>query len=87
MYNNAHNNTSTNKRKSENLSPHVQAAVNDILYNHNINSAHEWLQRRYIRLMRREAAMKSESKLKTEVTKVPQEASKQNHVGDNEHSA
>lgn len=44
------------KRKP--LRPEVEAAVNDIIHNHNVGSANEWLQRQYIRLMKREAANK-----------------------------
>jgi hypothetical protein len=46
------------------MSEEVQAAVHDILHGTSVDSHTEWLQREYIRLMRREAAAKqNESKL------------------------
>lgn len=38
------------------MSDEVKAAVNDILHGTSVDSSTEWLQREYIRLMRREAA-------------------------------
>ncbi len=49
------------------MTPEVQSAVNDILYGSSVNNHTEWLQREYVRLMRRECAYlqqhKNESKL------------------------
>ncbi len=56
------------KRQRETMRPEVAAAVEDILHGTSVNSHTEWLQREYLRLMRREAKWKQsehESKLKT----------------------
>lgn len=53
------------KRKNE-ISPEVQEAVNDLLNGTAVNSAGEWLQREYIRLLRREANNKRTEKLEIE---------------------
>lgn len=39
------------------LRPEVQLAVNDILHGTSVDSHTEWLQREYIRMMRREARL------------------------------
>lgn len=55
------------KRSRATMRPDVGAAVQDILHGTNVDSHTEWLQREYIRLMRREAQWKQreyESKLK-----------------------
>lgn len=64
------------KRVRSNPTPEVQAAVDDILNGTAVNSACEWLQREYIRLMRREARMKQEceSKLKAAARLAEREA-------------
>lgn len=49
------------KRKME-MRPEVKAAVDDILNGTSVDSHTEWLQREYIRLMRREANYKREEK-------------------------
>lgn len=63
------------KRTRPNMTPEVQAAVNDILHGTTVDSHTEWLQREYIRLMRREAAYKStvlrESKLRNNASTLP----------------
>ena len=51
---------SVNKRSRPVLSENVKTAVDDILNGHSVDSHTEWLQREYIRLMRREAAFRSE---------------------------
>lgn len=48
----------TAKRKKQ-LTPEVEAAVNDILHGTSTDNQGQWLQREYIRLMRRECNMKS----------------------------
>ena len=57
-----------NPSRREPLSEEVKNAVNDILHGTGTGSTQEWLQREYIRLMRREASYKrdaqNESKLK-----------------------
>jgi len=72
MNNPKNNNTNNNankyrsqKRRAE-LSDEVKDAVNDILHGTNVGSHTEWLQREYIRLMRREAAYKRENESKLE---------------------
>ena len=47
------------KRRQE-LTPEVQAAVDDLMNGRTTNSTEEWLQRLYIRLLRREAAQKQQ---------------------------
>ena len=42
------------------LSKEVSDAVNDILFGVSVDNHTEWLQREYIRMMRREAKMKAE---------------------------
>ena len=42
------------------MRPEVQIAVNDILNGTSVDSHTEWLQREYLRLMRREAKIRSE---------------------------
>ena len=49
------------KRRAE-LSDDVKNAVEDILHGTSVDSHTEWLQREYIRLMKREANKKRESK-------------------------
>lgn len=46
--------------KRARLSADVGAAVDDIINGTSVNSATDWLQREYIRLMRREFKMKKE---------------------------
>ena len=57
------------KRIRKEMKPEVAAAVNDILHGGEVDSPTEWLQREYIRLMRRELQMRAnvhrESKLNT----------------------
>ena len=60
------------KRKQE-LSEDVKKAVDDLLNGTSVTSSEEWLQREYIRLMRREAQYRkseneSKSKQNTEKT-------------------
>jgi len=63
-----------NVRRRVDVRPEVQEAVNDILNGKSADSGVEWLQREYIRLMRREAGFRSreqaqkkiESKLSSE---------------------
>jgi hypothetical protein len=61
----------TNPSRREPMSEEVRNAVNDLLHGTGTGSAQEWLQREYIRLMRREASYKQhaqyESKLKRKV--------------------
>lgn len=54
------------KRTRQAMTPEVSAAVDDILNGTSVGSHTEWLQREYIRLMRRECAARSlrESKLR-----------------------
>ena len=54
------------KRTRAPMSQEVNAAVEDLLHGVNVDSHTEWLQREYLRLMRREARMRQEceSKLK-----------------------
>ena len=47
--------TNRNKKRME-MRPEVKAAVDDILNGVTVNSATEWVQREYLRLMRREAS-------------------------------
>lgn len=47
--------TNRNKKRME-MRPEVKAAVDDILHGVTVNSATEWVQREYLRLMRREAS-------------------------------
>ena len=47
------------------MSVEVQNAVHDILHGVTVDSHTEWLQREYIRLMRREAAKQKENKSKS----------------------
>tara|TARA_B100000482_G_C12604253_1_gene296509 strand:- start:1382 stop:1633 length:252 start_codon:yes stop_codon:yes gene_type:complete len=61
------------KRRVE-LRPEVQEAVNDILNGKNMDSGTEWLQREYMRLMKREAGFKSkEQALKKNESKLSSE--------------
>lgn len=53
------------KRKNE-ISPEVQEAVNDLLNGTSVDSAGQWLQREYIRLLRREANFKKAEKIEIE---------------------
>lgn len=53
------------KRKQE-LSDEVKQAVDDLLNGTGTGSKEEWLQREYIRLMRREASYKRTEKLESE---------------------
>ena len=48
------------KRVRSEMTAEVREAVNDILHGTTVDSATEWLQREYIRLMRREAMAKSQ---------------------------
>ena len=48
-----------NAKRKKQLSPEVEAAVNDILHGTSTDNHNQWLQREYIRLMRRECNMKS----------------------------
>ena len=41
------------------LNPEVRSAVEDILFNRSSDSHTEWLQREYVRLMKREAATRN----------------------------
>ena len=54
--------TNPRKRRPE-MKPNVRQAVNDILHGTSVDTATEWLQREYIRLLKREASYRSESKL------------------------
>lgn len=59
------------KRKQE-LSEDVKKAVDDLLNGTSVTSSGEWLQREYIRLLRREAQYRkfeNESKLKQDTDK------------------
>ena len=47
--------TNRNKKRME-MRPEVKAAVDEILNGVTVNSATEWVQREYLRLMRREAS-------------------------------
>lgn len=47
------------------MSVEVQNAVHDILHGVTVDSHTEWLQREYIRLMRREAAKQKENESKS----------------------
>ena len=70
------------KRKHE-LSDEVKSAVDDLLNGVTTSTSSEWLQREYIRLMRRECSYKkseNESKLKTNGSKVNGEHSEQNRT-------
>ena len=49
---------STGTKRRNDMRPEVKEAVQDLLHGVDVNSPHEWLQREYIRLMRREAAYK-----------------------------
>lgn len=53
------------KRRND-LRPEVQSAVDDLLNGVTTDSLSEWLQREYIRLMRREAAYKGQNESKLE---------------------
>lgn len=50
----------TSMPKRARLSAEVSAAVHDILHGTSVDSTTEWLQREYIRLMRREFKMRKE---------------------------
>lgn len=68
------------KRKQE-LTEEVEKAVDDLLNGTAVNSSGEWLQREYIRLMRREAQYRkseNESKLPKNTDKKDGEHSDQN---------
>lgn len=58
------------KRSRTTPSPEVQAAVDDILNGTSVNTVAEWLQREYVRLMRREARMKQECESKLNAMKI-----------------
>ena len=49
---------SRNVKRRVELRPEVQDAVNDILNGKDVNSGIEWLQREYMKVMRREASVK-----------------------------
>ena len=64
-----------NKRKRNVMSSQVEEAVNDILHGVTVDSSTEWLQREYLRLMRREAKAKqleNESKLRNTQNSIAQ---------------
>lgn len=72
------------KRRRNAMSSKVETAVNDILHGVTVDSHTEWLQREYLRLMRREAKTKQmahESKLK-EVTAAVTTGTSTNGNGD-----
>tara|TARA_B100001741_G_scaffold75654_1_gene61220 strand:+ start:11740 stop:11982 length:243 start_codon:yes stop_codon:yes gene_type:complete len=62
--------TNNNRKKRMDMSPEVKEAVDDILNGVTVNSSTEWVQREYLRLMRREANKRqNESILKTQNSK------------------
>ena len=74
------------------MRPEVSAAVHDIMYGETLDSGTEWLQREYLRLMKREAQLAAnESKYKEVLSKgtsthhdgrhVPDEASTHQQYG------
>ena len=66
------------KRRVE-LKPEVQEAVNDILNGKDVNSGTEWLQREYMKLMKREAGVRSrEQAIKKNESKLSAENSEKN---------
>ena len=54
------NNKHTKKKRKSDLKPEVLDAVNDILHGTKVDSGIEWLQREYMKLMKREARLISE---------------------------
>ena len=52
-----HNSNSQKKRR--NLCPEVESAIHDIMNGTSVDSGVEWLQREYMKLLKREAALKS----------------------------
>ena len=62
--------TNNNRKKRMDMSPEVKEAVDDILNGVTVDSSTEWLQREYLRLMRRESNKRqNESILKTQNSK------------------
>ena len=71
--------SSRNVKRRVELRPEVQEAVNDILNGKDVNSGTEWLQREYMKLMKREAGLKSkEQALKKNESKLSTENSEKN---------
>ena len=52
---------STGTKRRNDMRPEVKEAVQDLLHGVEVSSTYEWLQREYIRLMRREAAYKRDA--------------------------
>lgn len=48
----------TGTKRRNDMRPEVKEAVQDLLHGVEVSSTYEWLQREYIRIMRREAAYK-----------------------------
>jgi hypothetical protein len=61
-------NTNNRKKRME-MSPEVKEAVNDILNGVTVDSSVEWLQREYLRLMRREANRRQNESILTKQNK------------------
>lgn len=61
------------KRTRDPLRPEVREAVNDILDGMSVDTHTEWLQREYVRLMRREAKMR-QAMLESKSASVAQQA-------------